>query len=144
MAEFHIKRITLPSGKVVELVYLQTGWSETATVETADEAGATAEPRLHVRRIELCPQCGSDRVHPLDWREVEDMRWELDVRCPDCRWTGGDVYEQPEVERYDDVLLAGAGDLTEELERVTRENMAEHLERFRAALDADAITPFDF
>ena len=85
-----------------------------------------------------------DRVHPLDWREVEDLRWELDVRCPDCRWTGGDVYEQPEVERYDDVLLAGAGDLTEELDRITRENMAEHLERFRAALDADAITPFDF
>ena len=26
MAEFHVKRITLPSGKVVELVYLQTGW----------------------------------------------------------------------------------------------------------------------
>jgi hypothetical protein len=143
MAEFHVKRITLPSGKVVELVYLQTGWAETTTVE-ADEAGATAEPRLHVRRIELCLQCGSDRVHPLDWREVEDMRWELDVRCPDCRWTGSDVYEQPEVERYDDVLLAAAGDLTEELDRITRENMAEHLERFRAALDADAITPFDF
>ena len=83
MAEFHIKRITLASGKVVELVYLQTGWAETTTVE----ADATAEPRLRVRRIELCPQCGSDRVHPLDWREVEDMRWELDVRCPDCRWT---------------------------------------------------------
>jgi hypothetical protein len=42
------------------------------------------------------------------------------------------------------VLLAGAGDLTEELDRITRENMAEHLERFRAALEADAITPFDF
>jgi hypothetical protein len=83
-------------------------------------------------------------VHPLDWREVEDLRWELDVRCPDCRWTGGDVYEQPEVERYDDVLLADAGDLTEELDRITRANMAEHLERFRAALDADAIMPFDF
>ena len=79
-----------------------------------------------------------------DGYHVEDMRWELDVRCPDCRWTGGDVYEQPEVERYDDVLLAAAGDLTEELDRITRENMAEHLERFRAALDADAITPFDF
>jgi hypothetical protein len=140
MAEFHIKRIELPSGKVVELVYLQTGWEPQATTAAADAPSA----RIHVRRIELCPQCGSDRVHPLDWREVEDMRWELDVRCPDCRWTGGDVYDQPEVERYDDVLLAGAGDLTEELDRITREHMAEHLERFRAALDADAIMPFDF
>ena len=138
MAEFHVKRITLPSGKVVELVYLQAGWEQAATAE----AGATEG--IRVRRIELCPQCGSDRVHPLDWREVSDMRWELDIRCPDCRWMGGDVYDQPEVERYDDVLLAGAGDLTEELDRITRQNMAEHLERFRAALDADAITPFDF
>src|SRR5690349_24182461 len=47
-------------------------------------------------------------------------------------WTGSGVYEQPEVERYDDVLLASAGDLTEELDRLTRANMAEHLERFRA------------
>jgi hypothetical protein len=139
MAEFHVKRIQLPSGKVVDLVYLQAGWEQRAASGQAD-----ASARIRVRRIELCPQCGSDRVHPLDWREVENLRWELDVRCPDCRWTGGDVYEQPEVERYDDVLLAGAGDLTEELDRITRVNMAEHLERFRAALDADAITPFDF
>ena len=139
MAEFHIKRVQLPSGKVVELIYLQTGREQQAV---AAEPGMSAT--IRVRRIELCPKCGSDRVHPLDWREVEDLRWELDVRCPDCRWTGGDVYDQPEVERYDDVLLAGAGDLTEELDRITRENMTDHLERFRAALDADAITPFDF
>ena len=85
MAEFHIKRITLPSGKVVELVYLQNGWHQTATV------AADAPAPTRVRRIELCPQCERDRVHPLDWREVDDMRWELDLRCPDCRWEGGQV-----------------------------------------------------
>jgi hypothetical protein len=138
MAEFHVKRIMLPSGKVVELVYLQNGWDQTATV------AADAPARTRIRRIELCPQCGGGRVHPLDWREVEDMRWDLDLRCPDCRWEGGDVFDQPEVERYDDVLLAEAGDMIEELDRITRQNMAEHLERFSAALHADAITPFDF
>lgn len=138
MADLHIKRITLPSGKVVELVYMQAGNQEAATAELE------APDALRIRRIELCPGCGGDRVHPIDWREVADMRWDLDVRCPDCRWVGAGTYDQPEVERYDDVLLAGAGDLTEELDRITRENMAEHLERFRAALDADAITPFDF
>jgi len=138
MAEFHVKRITLPSGKVVELVYLQNGWHQTATV------AADAPARTRVRRIELCPQCGGDRVHPLDWREVDDMRWELDLRCPDCRWEGGNAYEHHEVERYDDVLLAEAGDMIEELDRIPRQNMAEHLERFSAALHADAITPFDF
>jgi hypothetical protein len=141
VADFHVKRITLPSGQVVELVYLQNDQHQTATV---DAAAAAPAHRKRLRRIEICPECGSDRVHPLDWREVEDMRWELDVRCPDCRWEGGDVFDQPEVERYDDVLLAEAGDMIEELDRITRENMAEHLKRFTAALDADAITPFDF
>ena len=138
MAEFHVKRITLPSGKVVELVYLQNGWHQTATV---DADAPRADPRPPDRAV---PPVRGDRVHPLDWREVEDMRWELDLRCPDCRWEGGDVYDQPEVERYDDVLLAEAGDMIEELDRITRQNMAEHLERFSAALHADAITPFDF
>src|SRR4051794_41785409 len=123
MAEFHVKWITLPSGKMVELVYLQTGSAETTSV-AADEAGTAAEQRLHVRRIELCPQCGSDRVHPLDWREVEDMRWELDVRCPDCRWTGGGGYGQPQGGRDDDRLLAAAGGPAEGADRLPRREQA--------------------
>ena len=47
MAEFHVKRITLPSGKVVELVYLQTGWVETTAVEAGE---AVREGDRAVRR----------------------------------------------------------------------------------------------
>ncbi len=142
MASFQIKRITLPSGKVVEIVYLapapQTVIAGTDTVEM-DHVEFP-----HVRRIELCPACGGDRVHPLDWHEVSDMRWQLVVRCPDCRWRTSDVFEQPEVERYDDVLAADTDRLIEVLDRVTRENMTEQLERFRRALEHDAIEPMDF
>ena len=143
MGDYHVKRIVLPSGKTVEIVYFQAAGGEPIITE-AREVDSEPVLELRVRQIELCAGCGSERVHPMDWVEVEDMRWKLSVRCPDCEWESTEVYEQPEVERYDDVLLAGAGDLTEELDRITRENMAEHLERFRAALDADAITPFDF
>ena len=38
----------------------------------------------------------------------------------------------------------GTDDLIEVLERVTRENMNEHLNRFRRALELDAIEPMDF
>jgi hypothetical protein len=134
MAEFRIKKITLPSGKVVEIVYLQPG---TATEE--DIAG-----EVHVRRIELCPSCSGSRVHPVDWREVDESRWELRVRCPDCRWRATGVFEQYEVERYDEVLAAETDRLIADLERVTRENMEDQLERFRAALEQDAILPMDF
>ena len=49
--------------------------------------------------------------------------WRLDVRCPDCRWMGSDVFAQDEVERYDDLLSADTDALIDELERITR---AEH------------------
>jgi hypothetical protein len=128
MAEFQIKKITLPSGKVVEILYLQPAAAE--SIET--------------RRIELCPSCDGERVHPLDWHEVEDQRWQLEVRCPDCRWQDVDVYAQTEIERYDDLLAADTDLLIDELERFTRENMEEHLERFRLALEQDVIEPMDF
>jgi hypothetical protein len=72
------------------------------------------------------------------------MRWELSLRCPDCEWRARDVYDQPEVERYDDVLNDATDRLIEELDRVTRENMTEAVDRFRLALENDGIMPFDF
>jgi hypothetical protein len=134
MAEFRIKKITLPSGKVVEIVYLEPGAAPSGD----------AEPEVHVRRIELCPSCAGSRVHPVDWREVDESRWELRVRCPDCRWRATGVFEQFEVERYDEVLASETDRLIAELDRVTRENMADQLERFRNALEQDAILPMDF
>jgi Zn finger protein HypA/HybF involved in hydrogenase expression len=135
MPDFRIKKITLPSGKVVEIVYLQA---------VADEHPGGRVVETEVRRIELCPSCTGERVQPLDWREVDEAHWELRVRCPDCRWHATGVFEQREVERYDDVLAADTDRLIAELDRVTRENMAEHLERFRVALEHDAIEPMDF
>jgi hypothetical protein len=134
VAEFRIKKITLPSGKVVEIVYLEP---------SPDPAEGTPQA-VHVRRIELCPSCAGSRVHPVDWREVEESRWELRVRCPDCRWRATGIFEQFEVERYDEILAAETDRLIAELERVTRENMADQLERFSRALEQDAILPMDF
>ena len=142
MGEFHVKRITLPSGKTVEIVYYQMADGEPVAAPMPEKIEAAAE--LEVRRIELCPDCFSDRVHPVDWHEIADMRWELSLRCPDCEWRARDVYDQPEVERYDDVLNDATDRLIEELDRVTRENMTEAVDRFRLALENDGIMPFDF
>ena len=142
MGEFHVKRITLPSGKTVEIVYYQMADGEPVAAPMPTQIEAAAE--LQVRRIELCLDCASDRVHPVDWHEVADMRWELSLRCPDCEWRSRDVFDQPEVERYDDVLNDATDRLIEELDRVTRENMTEAVDRFRLALENDGIMPFDF
>jgi hypothetical protein len=101
MGEFHIKRIVLPSGKTVEIVYYQASDGERPVSDLRDvEAGA----ELHVRRLELCGGCGGERVHPTEWNEVEEMRWQLALRCPDCEWRHTDTYDSHEVERFDDVL----------------------------------------
>jgi hypothetical protein len=139
MPDFHTKKITLPSGKTVELVYLAADGPDAPAVEPPVD-----EQTLRLRRIELCPECDSDRVHPVDWHEVDERHWRLDVRCPDCRWMGSDVFAQDEVERYDDLLNAGTDALIDELERITRQNMADHLERFIRALEDDGIMPIDF
>jgi hypothetical protein len=149
MGQYHVKRIVLPSGKTVEIVYFQADGGEPIITEAREvDAGAAGEEldelELDVRQIELCGGCGGDRVHPVEWSEVEELRWQLSLRCPDCEWSHSDVYEQPEVERYDDVLNDATDRMIEELDRVTRENMAEAVERFVRALETDGITPFDF
>jgi hypothetical protein len=143
MGEYHVKRIVLPSGKTVEIVYYQADGGEPIITE-AREVEPEPAPEPDVRRLELCTACGGERVHPIDWHEVEDMRWEISLRCPDCEWAEVERFDQHEVERYDDVLNDATDRLIEELDRITRENMTEAVERFRTALENDDILPFDF
>ena len=145
MGEYHTKRIVLPSGKTVEIVYYQAAGGEPIITEAREiELELEADPEAALRRIELCGGCGGERVHPIDWQEVDEVRWELALRCPDCEWQQTDTFEQSEVERYDDVLNDATDRLIEELDRITRENMSEAIERFRVALENDDILPFDF
>ena len=37
-------------------------------------------------------RCDSRLVYPVDWAPAESGRWRVDLRCPDCEWTGGGVY----------------------------------------------------
>jgi len=136
MGEFHVKKIILPSGKAVEIVYFH--------------AEAVAEPELEdalagsTEGLELCASCGSDLVHPTDWREAPDGRWELQLRCPECEWTHGGTYDQDTVERFDMQLNAATDELIDALEQATRENMESDIERFVHALEHGHIQPFDF
>jgi hypothetical protein len=146
MGEFHIKRITLPSGKVVELVYFEAAGIELpVNVTPVEAAPAAGEGEARgVRELEACPECDADKVCPVDWTEVADGFWELDLRCPECEWRSTGLYDQDEVDRYDDVLADATDDMITELERLTHENMADDIRRFVTALERDAILPFDF
>jgi nucleotide-binding universal stress UspA family protein len=129
--------VQLPSGKRIEVVYLDNPLPPSlgAGRRRADPA---TEP-LHV-----CFYCAGELVHPLDWAEAGPSQWRILLRCPECEATREGVFEQAAVESLDDELDRAAEALLSDLQRVTHANMAEEIDLFIRALDADLIVPSDF
>jgi hypothetical protein len=105
--------------------------------------GTQARPQLK-DDLSICPCCGRDFVYPVDWAPVGERRWSVALRCPQCEWVGGGIYDQEVVDRFDDALDASIETILSDLELLTRSNMEEHVERFLEALEADLILPEDF
>jgi len=129
----HVRRVVLPSGKTVEVVYFQD--LAVRDTEAAAEPG-TAE--LHV-----CVACSSELAYPVDWEEAGED-WEVTVRCPSCEWRQTGVYAQDAVDRFDDRLDRGTEAVIRDLQRLMQANMENEIERFVEALEADLIVPDDF
>src|SRR5215212_3503008 len=135
-----LKRIVLPSGKTIEVVYFdQVDRTEAAARETAQPQPQRTERELHV-----CERCESDLVYPTTWEEADEKHWSVSLRCPNCEHFDEGVFSQDECDRFDDHLEAGTDALTRDFKRLMAANMAEEIDRFVAALDADAIQPMDF
>ena len=100
---------------------------------------ATKSEELHV-----CPECGSDFVYPLDWKQSGETRWSVDLRCPECEWHGSGVYDQEVLDRFDIELDAGTSAVIDDLADLTRANMEDEAERFSAAIRGDLVLPEDF
>jgi len=94
--------------------------------------------------LHVCPSCGSEFVHPLTWEPAARKRWSVTLRCPDCGWSGGGVYGQLAVDRFDDVLEQGTEAILDDLRTLTRANMEDEVDRFVAALAAGQVLPEDF
>lgn len=122
-----VHRIVLPSGRKIDVVRFNDG-------EPATEHGP-----LHV-----CPECLCELVQPISWTEASDDHWELLLRCPNCQWSIEGVFDQMAVEDLEERLDEGLADMLSDLQRLTQANMAEEIDRFLAALQADLILPEDF
>src|SRR6476469_7763268 len=125
-----VKRVALPSGKTIEVVYFEEG----------------AQPAEKPTRLELhvCPDCDSGLVYPVHWIEVDRASWEVTLRCPNCEWSHTGVFEQETVERFDEELDRGTDSLVDDLKRLVHANMEDDIERFTHALARDFILPEDF
>ena len=146
-----IKRITLPSGKTIEVVQFSDGPGQAAPERPEEHpapapaaAPAPAPAPGPTRELHLCPDCGSDLVYPTKWHEADAEHWHVSLRCPGCEWTEAGTFPQAMADRFDEELERGTEALIRDLKRLTRANMAEEIDRFVTALDADAIQPMDF
>ena len=131
----YVKRVVLPSGKTIDVVYFKDPVEE----ETSFRPTAAAEQSLHV-----CTNCGSGLVFPTDWEEAGRDAWQVVLRCPECEEVREGVFAQATVEAFDEHLDAGTDTLVNDYRGLCEANMAEELDRFVAALQADAILPEDF
>jgi hypothetical protein len=132
----HVRRVVLPSGRSIEVVYFDP---QPVDQETVVPATPSTTEELHI-----CPECDAGLVYPVEWEEVSPTQWEVLVRCPNCEYSEVGVHEQDIVDRFDDELDRGTAALVRDLKRLTRANMEEEIERFTKALHSDAIWPMDF
>lgn len=129
-----IKRIQLASGKTIEVVFFE------AAPRTPDPEKPVEAPR----QLHVCPACEGDLVYPVEWDEAGRESWSVTLRCPSCEHSEIGVFAQSVVDSFDEQLDKGTEALIDDLEQLTRANMAEEIDRFCAALDAGAIEPMDF
>jgi hypothetical protein len=132
----YVRRVVLPSGRAIEVVYFEN-LAEAAATEPLPLEHGTGE--LHV-----CPECDRGLVYPVEWAESSTTHWEVLLRCPNCEWGEIGVFDQNTVDRFDDELDRGTEALMRDLKRLTQANMEDEIERFVSALGADAILPEDF
>lgn len=130
----HVRRVVLPSGKTIEVVYFED-------LDVPSKA-VTAGPRT--AELHVCDACASKLVYPIEWEEAGSEHWEVSLRCPECEWRGTGVYEQQTVERLDQQLDRGTETILRDLKRLMHANTEEAIERFARALEADLIFPDDF
>jgi hypothetical protein len=131
------KRVTLPSGKTIEVVYF-TDELHSAGPETP-HSPAEEQQELHV-----CVECDSELVYPVQWEEAGPENWSVLLHCPNCDVFREGVFTQDNVELFDEELDRGADALARDYKRLMRANMADEIDRFVGALEAGAILPEDF
>jgi hypothetical protein len=132
------KRVTLPSGKTIEVVYF-------ADEGFLPEPEAPAPPPAEAHQdLHTCVECDSELVYPVQWEEAGPENWSVLLHCPNCDVFREGVFTQENVELFDEELDRGADVLARDYKRLMRANMADEIDRFVGALNAGAILPEDF
>ena len=149
-SDHQLKRIVLPSGKTIEVVYFNHPAAMPPVQgepQPAEQAAAPAPAKPETteeRELHICPECASELVYPVQWEEADESHWHISLRCPNCEWAEDDMFGQDDCDRFDDELERGTDALTRDYKRLMTANLAEEIDRFVHALDIGGILPMDF
>jgi hypothetical protein len=138
----YVRRVVLPSGKTIEVVYFHDATDQSTAVKAPAEQAEHQTDTVH--DLHVCGHCDAPLVYPVEWEEAGPEHWEVELRCPNCEWTGAGIFHQEIVERFDEELDRGTEHLVRDLKRLMHANMEDEIERFVAALEADQVLPEDF
>jgi len=130
-----IQKVVLPGGHVIEM---------SPHASARRESGGKCEQKNGKRQLHVCPECSSNLVHPTDWEPAGRARWRVELRCPDCEWSGAEVHDQKVMDAFDEILDEGTEGLLDDLCELSRAIMEEEVERFIDALHRDLIVAEDF
>jgi hypothetical protein len=133
----YVRRVVLPSGKTIEVVYFQD-------VPEHRLSPAELEAAETVQDLHICTSCDANLVYPTEWDEAGPEHWEVSLRCPNCEWIATGIFQQEIVERFDEELDRGTEALIRDLRRLMHANMEDEIERFVSAMREDHIQPMDF
>jgi hypothetical protein len=139
-----VKRVVLPSGKTIEVVYFREGGPTERAAEVPLEEAPVHPPAETDQELHVCLECTSDLVYPVQWEESGPENWNVLLHCPNCDVYREGIFTQETVEVFDEELDRGADALARDYKRLMRANMAEEIDTFVGALHAEAILPEDF
>src|SRR5215218_4246253 len=108
-----VKRLVLPSGKTIEVVYFREDEPRQPAPEGPEYGPAEPHQDLHV-----CFDCSSELVYPVQWEESGPDNWSVLLHCPNCSIYREGVFSQDTVECFDEELDRGADALARDYKRL--------------------------
>ena len=138
-----IRSITLPSGRQVEISYL-----DGEAVSIADQGLVVSEIEANlqesVNELLNCGECGCDTVQPVEWDGYGPRHWKIELRCPNCEARCTTIVEDDVAELCDRAHQRGVDALELTLAKVAGANSERDIEQLRFALENNHLLPEDF
>ena len=138
-----VRSVTLPSGRRVEISYLD-GEAVSLADQGLEIVEIESDLQESVNQLLNCGECGCDTVQPVEWDGYGPRHWKIELRCPNCEARCTTVVEDDVAELCDRAHQRGADALELTLTQLTAENAERDIERLRFALENNHLLPEDF